>query len=77
MKTIIQQKNFMNTVITMKVVQNDYDTVDILDAIEEGFGEFDRIVKAYTRFNENSELSNLNRQPEREFRIYVFNKVHD
>src|SRR5690606_16800322 len=32
------------------------------DKIEEAFGEFDRIVKQYTRFNENSELSNLNRQ---------------
>jgi thiamine biosynthesis lipoprotein len=51
----------MNTLITFKVVQNESSTVEIKNAIEEGFGEFDRIVKKYTRFNENSELSNLNR----------------
>lgn len=56
-----RQKNFMNTVITIKVVQDTQSTVTILDAIESAFGEFDRIVKSYTRFNEDSELSNLNR----------------
>ncbi|MEP7103940.1 MAG: FAD:protein FMN transferase [Candidatus Dojkabacteria bacterium] len=61
MKLIIQEKNFMNTVITIKVVQKKQATVAILDAIENAFGEFDRIVKQYTRFNEDSELSNLNR----------------
>jgi thiamine biosynthesis lipoprotein len=65
MNTIIRQKNFMNTTITFKVVQNKESTVEIMDAIEAGFGEFDRIVKTYTRFDEKSELSNLNRQPDR------------
>lgn len=51
----------MNTVITFKVVQDKQNTVDILDSIEKGFEQFDRIVKQYTRFNEDSELSNLNR----------------
>lgn len=51
----------MNTVITFKVVQDKQNTVDVLDAIEKGFDQFDRIVKQYTRFNEDSELSNLNR----------------
>lgn len=51
----------MNTVITFKVVQDNQSTVDILDSIEKGFDQFDRIVKQYTRFNEDSELSNLNR----------------
>ncbi|MEO6728319.1 MAG: FAD:protein FMN transferase [Candidatus Dojkabacteria bacterium] len=60
-KLIEKQKNFMNTVITIKVVQDKQNTVDILDSIEKGFDEFDRIVKQYTRFDENSELSNLNR----------------
>jgi len=58
---IIRDKSFMNTLITIKVIKEAETTVKILDAIEEAFGEFDRIVKAYTRFNENSELSNLNR----------------
>lgn len=58
---IERQKNFMNTVITIKVVQYSESTVSVLDQIERGFGEFDRIVKQYTRFNEDSELSNLNR----------------
>jgi len=52
----------MNTIITIKVVQKDEGTTFILNKIEEAFSEFDRIVKRYTRFNENSELSNLNRQ---------------
>lgn len=61
-KRIIEQsKDFMNTTITIKVVQDDQTTVQILDTINEAFGEFDRIVKKYTRFNEESELSNLNR----------------
>lgn len=65
MNTIVRQKNFMNTTITFKVVQDKESTVEIMDAIEAGFGEFDRIVKTYTRFDEKSELSNLNRQPDR------------
>lgn len=65
MNTIIKQKEFMKTTITFKVVQDKEKTVDILNAMEEGFGEFDRIVKTYTRFEDTSELSNLNRQPER------------
>lgn len=62
MKIIEQQKKFMNTIITIKVVQDEQKTVEILDAVEAAFGEFDRIVKLYTRFDEKSELSNLNRQ---------------
>jgi len=65
MNTIIRHQKFMNTTITFKVVQDDEPTIEILDAIEAGFGEFDRIVKTYTRFAETSELSNLNRQSER------------
>lgn len=62
MKTIELQKKFMNTTITIKVVQKEQGTVEIMNAIENAFGEFDRIVKLYTRFDERSELSNLNRQ---------------
>jgi thiamine biosynthesis lipoprotein len=61
MRLISHQKNFMNTTITIKVVKTDESTILIQDRIEEAFGEFDRIVKKYTRFNEDSELSNLNR----------------
>lgn len=58
---IIKEKKYMNTLITIKVVKDKESTVQILDGVEEAFNEFDRIVKTYTRFNENSELSNLNR----------------
>lgn len=52
----------MKTTITITVVQSPgEETVSIQDAIEQGFGEFDRIVDKFTRFNENSELANLNR----------------
>ncbi|MBL8015097.1 MAG: FAD:protein FMN transferase [Candidatus Doudnabacteria bacterium] len=53
----------MKTTITITVVKHsEHSTVEVNDAITEAFGEFDRIVKQYTRFNENSELSNLNRR---------------
>ncbi len=61
MNLITRDKKFMNTTITFKVVKGDVTTVKTLDSIEAAFGEFDRIVKQYTRFDENSELSNLNR----------------
>jgi thiamine biosynthesis lipoprotein len=54
-------KKFMNTDITVHVVIEKRNTVKTLDAIESVFSEFDRIVKKFTRFNEDSELSNLNR----------------
>ncbi len=59
---ISRTRKFMNTDIEIAVVQGDEPTVKILDAIEEAFGEFDRIVKQFTRFNADSELSNLNRR---------------
>jgi thiamine biosynthesis lipoprotein len=53
----------MGTTITIKVNKpSDVTTVDALDLIEQAFGEFQRIVKQFTRFNDDSELSNLNRR---------------
>lgn len=54
-------KKFMNTDITIKVVQINEPTIQIQNQIEEAFGEFERIVKRFSRFDESSELSNLNR----------------
>lgn len=62
MNKIERQREFMKTTITIKVVQNEEKTIGINEAIELAYGEFDRIVKKYTRFDENSELSNLNRK---------------
>lgn len=59
----------MRTTITFKVVQTDESTVDVLDGIEEGFNEFDRIVKKYTRFDDSSELSELNRHSGEWFKL--------
>jgi len=61
MNLITKQKFFMNTTITIKVVQDNESSIEIFNKIEDAYDEFDRIVKKYTRFNENSELSNLNR----------------
>jgi thiamine biosynthesis lipoprotein len=59
---VTQIKKFMNTDITINVVQMPGDsTIEVQDAIAAGFGEFDRIVQRYTRFSPDSELSNLNR----------------
>lgn len=61
-KGIIEhQKNFMNTTITIKSEEGK-STVGIQTAIERAFGEFDRIVSQYSRFNPKSELSTLNLQ---------------
>lgn len=51
----------MNTDITVHIVSEKQQTIKTKDAIESVFSEFDRIVKKFTRFNEDSELSNLNR----------------
>jgi thiamine biosynthesis lipoprotein len=61
MGMISRQKDFMKTVITFHVIKGDSKTVDVQNAIEEGFYEFERIVKSFTRFEDTSELSNLNR----------------
>lgn len=62
MKKLLQERSFMNTVISITVIQDKQPTTAIQTAIENAFGEFDRIVKKYTRFNQDSELSNLNRR---------------
>lgn len=69
MNLIERSKKFMNTDIIFKVVQTNEQTTKILDAIEDGFYQFDRIVKTYTRFDENSELSNLNRMSGEEVKV--------
>ncbi|MCA9378843.1 FAD:protein FMN transferase [Candidatus Dojkabacteria bacterium] len=52
----------MNTTITITVGQLPGDsTVEIQNVIARAFGEFDRVVGRFTRFNEDSELANLNR----------------
>jgi thiamine biosynthesis lipoprotein len=52
----------MNTTITIKVVAEfAIPTTQIQNDIELAFGEFDRIVKTYTRFNDVSELAIINR----------------
>lgn len=62
MHKLQQSKKFMNTTITFTVIQQPGEsTVEIQDAMHAGFGEFARIVDKFTRFNENSELANLNR----------------
>lgn len=60
LKTSVTKK-YMNTDITVHIVSEKQKTVKTKDAIESVFSEFDRIVKKFTRFNEDSELSNLNR----------------
>lgn len=50
----------MNTQITLKIIQDDESTISVQDAFESGFYEFERIVKAFSRFDPNSELSKLN-----------------
>ncbi|MCA9381292.1 FAD:protein FMN transferase, partial [Candidatus Dojkabacteria bacterium] len=59
---IFHSRKFMNTDIDITVIQDGQSTIEIAEAIESAYGEFERIVKKFTRFNEDSELSNLNRQ---------------
>lgn len=60
-KKLVHTKDFMNTKIEIQVIKDGQNTVKLQESIEDAFGEFDRIVNKYTRFNESSELSNLNR----------------
>lgn len=62
MNKITRESKHMNTTVTVTVVQDTgLKTTEISSAIEDVFTEFDRIVKKFTRFNQDSELSNLNR----------------
>lgn len=63
LETIERQKNFMNTTITIKVDKQS-GTVKTLLAIEKAFGEFERIVRLYSRFDSKSLLSKLNLKQE-------------
>lgn len=59
---ISRSENLMGTTITISAVKQPHiSTVEITDAIEHGLSEFRRIVKLYTRFNDTSELAELNR----------------
>lgn len=51
----------MNTTISIKAVQTTQSTIQMQEAIHEALGEFQKVVDKFTRFNDNSELSNLNR----------------
>jgi thiamine biosynthesis lipoprotein len=63
MHSLRRQRNFMNTEIVLEVAfdQARFSTVEVSEALEQGFGEFDRIVAQFTRFNHSSELAHLNR----------------
>jgi thiamine biosynthesis lipoprotein len=63
MNKITRERKFMNTVIGISVVRTPrLGTVKIQERIEAAFAQFDRIVKQFTRFDQSSELSNLNRR---------------
>lgn len=51
---------FMNTQINIKLI-GDIGTVESYKIFDEAFGEFDYVVKKFSRFDENSELSEINR----------------
>lgn len=60
---ISRSMRMMGTTITIKINRPAHvSTVEALDALEAGFGEFDRIVTLYTRFAETSQLIELNNQ---------------
>lgn len=69
-KSISRQHNIMNTVVTVEVPRHsDHSTVEISNMIEGAFGEFDRVVRQYSRFDDKSELSELNRHPEEHWEV--------
>lgn len=62
MRKVKRSRDFMKTTITISVAaEGAFSTIEVQDAIELAFGEFDRIVNLYTRFNQTSELARLNR----------------
>lgn len=59
---IQRQKQLMGTTITLNVVQDSkLSTVAVNDALESALNKFDLVVEKYTRFNDTSELAELNR----------------
>jgi len=60
-KLIERQKDYLWTIITIKIIKTNQKTVDVNTAFDKAFSEFDRVIKKFTRFDDNSELSNLNR----------------
>lgn len=68
-RLIVREKEFMKTTITIKVVQENQGTVEINEAIQKAFERFDYVVKKFTRFNDDSELSNLNRQSGKKIKV--------
>lgn len=62
-RIISRAEPLMGTTITIQVHKTtDVSTVLANDAIENGLAEFRRIVKLYTRFADDSQLSDLNRR---------------
>ncbi|RMD77060.1 FAD:protein FMN transferase [Candidatus Dojkabacteria bacterium] len=60
MKKFSQSRQMMGTDIILDIYYQQKETVLFLDLFEECFSEFNRIVKKFTRFDNSSELSNLN-----------------
>lgn len=61
-------KIFMNTAIKIKVV-SDLGTVTCRNLISDAFEQFNDVVKKFSRFDPNSELSKLNRNQEKDFKV--------
>ena len=81
-RKIVNSKRYMNTDITIHVIDEGQGTVLLQESIENAFGEFERIVKNYTRFENTSELSKLNLNSGNWFKVseeffYLIEKLLD
>ncbi len=60
-RVIFREKKFMNTIIAITVIQDNVGTIEINEALEDAFFQFEKVVEKYTRFNNTSELAKLNK----------------
>lgn len=68
-QNIEAKRSFMNTTITIRVLSEEKHTDSVKKSIDKAFGEFDRIVEKFTRFEETSELSELNSNSGRWYKV--------
>jgi FAD:protein FMN transferase len=73
-RTIESERVFMNTRINIKVFSDEERKV-IEGKIEEAFSKFDYVVKKFTRFEDSSELSGLNKQKEAKVSQELFDLI--
>lgn len=74
MKYYEDKQNWMGTVVTFKTYNDVFSDTQIQNIFNSGFLEFEKIVKLYSRFDENSMVSIINNNFKENFDFYQINQ---